>query len=316
MAQAPILTITLNPALDLAADTPQVRPGPKLRCSQPHADPGGGGINVSRALHQMGGSSQALVALGGATGARLQALLDAEGIATLPLAVPGETRESLSVTETATGAQYRFILPGPTWSSAQTDAARTAVAQALTPDTIAVLSGSMPPGVPAAFAGEVAAICRDRGAALIVDTSGGTLDALIARPAGPSVLRMDAHEAETLAGHPLPERIDTATFAEALRQRGIADTIIVARGRDGSTLAGPDGLWHASAPVDEVVSAVGAGDSFVAGYALALAKKRPPQEALRHGTAAAAACCLTPATHLCSGADVQAQLGRSILNRL
>ena len=108
-----IITVTLNPTVDLSTAAPDVVPGIKLRCSAPLVDPGGGGINVSRAIKLLGGRSTALVAIGGASGARLLELLTQEGIATIGFQGPGETRLSLSVTDAGTSDQYRFVLPGP-----------------------------------------------------------------------------------------------------------------------------------------------------------------------------------------------------------
>ena len=113
--QAPVLTVTLNPALDLSTSTDEVVPELKLRCEAPDIDPGGGGINVSRAIANMGGRSRALVALGGATGTRLCDLLHQTGLPVLRLNAPGETRQSLSVIDRSDGAQFRFVLPGPEW---------------------------------------------------------------------------------------------------------------------------------------------------------------------------------------------------------
>ena len=116
--QAPILTVTLNPALDLSTAADEVRPELKLRCEKPVVDPGGGGINVSRAIKHMGGQSTAMVALGGATGTRIADLLKADGLSLVRLTAPGETRQSLAVTDRSTGGQYRFVLPGPEWHKA------------------------------------------------------------------------------------------------------------------------------------------------------------------------------------------------------
>ena len=119
MSQLPILTLTLNPALDMATEVHEMTPGHKLRCSEPQLDPGGGGLNVSRAIKALGGDSLALVAIGGLTGDRLAGLIRGEGVTFLSILGPGETRQSLTVNEATTGKQFRFMLPGPVWGEAE-----------------------------------------------------------------------------------------------------------------------------------------------------------------------------------------------------
>lgn len=303
-AQTPILTVTLNPAFDLATSVDRLRPDVKLRCAEPAADPGGGGINVSRAIVRLGGESRAAVSLGGPTGERMAALLAREGIATVPLPAPGETRLSLAVTETRTGDQYRFMLPGPQWSEADAEAAIAAVTAAAEPDARVVLSGSTPPGVPADIAARLQAALGP-GRRLYVDTSGAALQALAQVPANLALLRMDGAEAEELAGHELPTRTASADFAAGLVARGVARTVLVARGGDGNILASNRGVWHADALKVHVVSKIGAGDSFLGAYVLARARGEDLPGALAWGAAAATAACMTPATELCRREDVE-----------
>lgn len=303
--QAPIMTVTLNPALDIATSAEKVIPELKLRCEAPDVDPGGGGINVSRAVALMGGRSTAVVALAGNTGARLHGLLRGAGVEVMRLDAPGETRQSLSVIDRSNGAQFRFVMPGPAWQPSEVRAALDAVAAAVPEDGILVVSGSNPPGVPADFPTLLAQRLQGRGTCLFVDTSGEALAAIAAGRAAPvAVLRMDDAEAEGLAGRPLPTRKDTADFASSLVQAGAARAVIVARGADGNIVADAASRWHAEAPMVEVISKVGAGDSFVAGYALAIARGMPVPDGLALGTAAAAATCMTPATDLCRPEDV------------
>lgn len=303
MADRPILTITLNPALDLATHVARVHPGEKLRCAAPLVNPGGGGLNVSRALSQMGAASRALVALGGATGAALAGLLQDEGISFDTLPSPGETRQSLVVTEDASGQQYRFMLPGPVWQPSDLTQALATVALHNQPGGIVVMSGSLPPGLADDVPAQLAAALP--GMALVLDTSGATLTRAVANPIpGLAVLRMDSDEAEALAGHPLPTAADTADFATALVTQGAAETVIIARGAEGNVLARAGTRLIARPPAVRVVSAVGAGDSFVAGLVLTMARGEGWPAALALGTAAAAAAVLTPATDLCKGEDV------------
>ncbi|MEM9971055.1 MAG: 1-phosphofructokinase family hexose kinase [Pseudomonadota bacterium] len=301
-----ILTITLNPTVDYCTTSPEIEAGPKLRCSEPQIDPGGGGINVARAVKMLGGQATALVAIGGATGAHLLQLLALEGVPTVAFQGPGETRQSMSVIHQRTGEQFRFVMPGPVWEDEDVPRALASVDQAAGEDTLVVLSGSQPPGVAKDFPSILADHVGDRKARLIVDTSGPALFHLVEEPrAALHVLRMDDPEGEELAGRALPTAKDTADFAQSLVTAGVAKTIIVARGADGSVMATADGRWHAVNPPVPVVSKVGAGDSFVGAFTNALAGALPVEECLRWGVAAASAAVMSDATRLCDRATTE-----------
>lgn len=305
-SQVAILTVTLNPALDLSTATEKVRAGPKLRCAPPRYDAGGGGINISRAIVALGGSTTALVALGGATGAHLARLLSDAGIVTTPMAAPGETRLSFSVNESNSLAQYRFVLPGPLWALETAASAMDAIAKAAVPGGFVVFSGSQPPGVPDDF---IAKLCAalPKTVRLVADTSGAPLMAVSTMAATRlDTLRMDAEEAETVAQAPLSTRKDSADFAQSLVRRGVADRVIIARGPDGSVLATASKRWFCEAAKVPVKSKIGAGDSFVAGFVLALARGQSEPRALGFGVAAASAAVMTPATELCRRTDTEA----------
>lgn len=313
----PILTLTLNPALDLATSTPAVVPDVKLRCGPPTTDPGGGGINVARAIRILGGETFALVAAGGPTGAQLLALLAREGVRTGLLASPGDTRISLSVRDDAQNMQYRFMLPGPSWGPNDAQIALAMLEGALFDGGFCVLSGSQPPGLSDDFPGEIAAACVRRTARLVIDMSGEPLTAFADRPGpGAEVLRMNDSEAEALAGHALPDRAATARFAAELVTRGIARAVILARGAEGSVLVGGTGAWACAAPQVPVRSKVGAGDSFVGGFTLALARGLSLPEALRHGVAAAASAVTSEGTKLCTREEAERLLPECIVEAI
>ncbi|PRX33811.1 6-phosphofructokinase 2 [Meinhardsimonia xiamenensis] len=312
-----ILTITLNPAVDFATTAPRIIPDVKLRCSEPHVDPGGGGINVARAIRMLGGQATALIAIGGANGARLLQLLALEGVPTVAFQGPGETRMSFSVTDAASGEQYRFVMPGPAWQEEDVARGLVSIDQATGDGTLVVLSGSQPPGVAKEFPSILAEHVRGRGARLIVDTSGPALVHLAGQPHETVFcLRMDDAEAEALAGRKLPSRTDSADFASELVARGVARNVIVARGADGSVLANAEGRWHAVAPRVPVVSKVGAGDSFVGAFALWFARGEPVAEALKAGVAAAAAAVASEATRLCDRKLTETLLAQCELTQL
>ena len=302
----PILTITLNPAVDLDTSTPAVRPGPKLRCSPPRLDPGGGGINGSRAMSELGGESLALVAAGGGMGVVLAKLLAGTGLPVRIIEAPGETRQSVAVMDENSGKQFRFIFPGPDWAASDIAKAESEIAEVIPKGGLVVLSGSHPPGFPDDFPARLVSLCDQLGARLVLDTSGAALRALEARRiSGLAVLRLDHEEAEELAAHPLPTAKDSADFAQSLVRDGVAQVVVLARGAEGSVLAEAGGRWMSHAAKVPVRSKTGAGDSFVAGFTLGLARGDTLPECLQRGMAAASAAVMTEATRLCERADAE-----------
>ncbi|MEO6040147.1 MAG: PfkB family carbohydrate kinase, partial [Saprospiraceae bacterium] len=160
-----IVTLTLHPALDKSTTTPYIAPDHKLRCTVPQIDAGGGGINVSKGIHRLGGQSTAVFPIGGHTGRLLRDLVEQAGIATQTLEVPGETRESLSVTESGNNSQYRFTMAGAGMTEAQADQCLDLVA-ALQPEWL-VVGGSLPAGLPENYLEKVADRSKKMGAKLV-----------------------------------------------------------------------------------------------------------------------------------------------------
>lgn len=307
---APILTITLNPALDMATEVPEIIPGHKLRCADAILDPGGGGLNVSRAIHALGGESLALVALGGLSGDRLADLIRDAGITFLSILGPGETRTSLSVHERKTNRQFRFMLPGPAWGETGRERVFTLLRATARPGGFAVISGSQPPGMPVDFTAELADAMQ--GTRLLVDTSGEPLQEAVRNPVlGLEILRMDGEEAESLSGHPLATRKDTADFAQSLVRKGVARKVVMARGAEGNVLATAERRIFARAPEVKVNSVIGAGDSFVAGLVLAMARGQSDDEALMMAAACAGSAVMQEATKLCRPEDVMQLLSQA-----
>ncbi len=170
-----ILTLTMNPALDIATATDRIVPAHKLRCDAPRYDPGGGGINVARAVHALGGDALAIFPAGGAAGEMIRHLLREEGLAHRPIAIDGFTRESLAVEERQTGKQYRFILPGPEISKRDQERCLDELALRAPQADYIVASGSLPLGVPNDFYARVAELARRLAKGFILDASGAAL---------------------------------------------------------------------------------------------------------------------------------------------
>jgi 6-phosphofructokinase 2 len=293
-----IVTVTLNPALDVSTETAEVAPGRKLRCAAPMVEAGGGGVNVARAVAYLGGTALPLVAAGGSNGARLMALLRAEGLEPVDLGLPLETRESFSVLETGSGRQFRFVLPGPEWTAAHCKTARAVILGACQAGDLLVVSGSRPQGVPDDYFVALARAAATLGAETVLDTSDGPLAAAAAAGADLATLRMDGEEAESLAGRPLTEPGDFAALASALVARGAARIVAIGAGALGTLVADRARRALCRAPRVPVVSKIGAGDSFTAAFALRLAAGESAVEACVWGVAAASAAVMTPGTRL------------------
>jgi 6-phosphofructokinase 2 len=316
-AQAEILTITLNPAVDIATHVAQAIAGPKLRCADPRLDPGGGGVNVARAVCKLGGSARALVAVGGTMGDRLIQLLADEGVPTLPVQVSGETRLSFAVTDDSTGGQFRFSVPGQPLTPADGARLLTEIVRHTPQNGFVVISGSVAPGLPDDFQTRVIAALAPKRVRVVIDTSSRALDWLIGHPTIPAdLLRIDQTEAAEAATHAMTTIADSVAFAADLVARGVAKTVVTGRGAEGSVLVSGDHRFFCHAPVVQVRSKIGAGDALVGAMTLALARGAAPEEVLQWGVAAASATVSTDATALCDLAQAQACFERCRIEQL
>lgn len=299
---AAIVTLTLNPALDVSTRTERVLDAHKLRCEQPRFDPGGGGINVARVLHRLGADATAVFPCGGPTGQRLRGLVQAEGVPVHCVGIAGETRESFTVHETATGREYRFVLPGPELAPGEWRACLDALGGFEPAPRWIVASGSLAPGVPLSFQQELAAAARRLGSRLVVDTSGAALPA--AFEAGLYLAKPSLSELRTLAGEPLAGEADWLRAARGLIERGRAEMIAVSLGAQGALLVTREQALRAPGLPVEVAGTVGAGDSFLAGLVAALERSGELADALATAIAAGSAALLGGGTTLARPADV------------
>lgn len=299
-----IVTLTLNPAMDLSTTAARVEPTRKLRCSLPHYDPGGGGINVARVVATLGGDALAVYPGGGPFGDLLERTLAGLGVPQWRVPIAGDTRESFTVDEGASGLQYRFVLPGPELSAVEQQACLDAIAALDPRPSWLVLSGSFPPGVAPMFFDQVVALAQRIGARLVLDCSGEALRHAGQR-GGIHLLKPSLSELATLAGGKVE---GVAAQEAALREligRGVAEVIVLSLGGEGAVLASKEGIER-FAPLDvPVCSAVGAGDSMVGAMVLALSRGWSLPAAVRYGIAAGSATLMRPGTELCRAEDVE-----------
>jgi 6-phosphofructokinase 2 len=298
----------MNPALDITTDTEVVRPTNKLRCAAARHDPGGGGINVARVAQALGAKSVAVFPAGGPAGEVVNRLLAAESIAVQRVAIGGWTRESFTVNESSTAAQYRFVLPGPELTAAEQTECIRQLRSAAGSAKIVVASGSLPPGVPDDFYQQVADVCADLEVKLLLDASGGGLKHLTS---GVYLIKPSLRELSEHVGRELLSEAEQFSAARELVDRGAAECVLVSLGADGALLVtAAAGLRYEPVRVPPG-SSVGAGDAMVAGVAVGLTRGWALSEAVRLGIAAGAAVHLTPGTAACTREDTERLFAQS-----
>ncbi|MBU8895062.1 1-phosphofructokinase family hexose kinase [Corallococcus sp. H22C18031201] len=305
---AHIVTLTLNPAVDLATEVPEVTPEHKLRCGPVRYDPGGGGINVARVVRELGGEAIALYTRGGPTGQLLEHLLEERGLTRRSIPIAAYTRESFTVAEAGRSREFRFILPGPTLTEREWTACLDAVAQVSVGASFIIASGSLMPGVPVDFYARVARLAKKLGARSVVDTAGEPLRAALEE--GVHLAKPNRRELRDLTGATSEDLVTQAAAARELVGKGQVEVLVVSLGADGAMLTTRTAQLHARPPPVEPRSSVGAGDSFLAGMTLALSRGHPPEEALRWGIASGTAALLSAGTDLCHRADFDQLLPR------
>ncbi|WP_237151490.1 1-phosphofructokinase family hexose kinase [Oryzibacter oryziterrae] len=297
----PIVTLTLNPSIDDTAEADVVRHTHKIRITAEQYDPGGGGINVTRVIKELGGNSIALYMSGGTTGQVFDELLGSRGIPRRRIPIAQNTRVCHLVYERSTGLEYRFIPEGPEVSEIEWKRCLFALKD-LDWDWC-VGSGSLPRGIPADFYVQLADLVAARGGHLVLDTSGKPLDLALER-GGIELMKPSQGEFEKLVGRALPTNDDMVIAAREMIAAGKVKMIAITMGEDGALLVTPDTHVFLQSPKVEVKSASGAGDSFVGGMVFGLASGLIPEDAFRLGVACGTASVITSGTQLCHKADV------------
>jgi len=300
-----ILTLTLNPALDVTTSVERLEPHVKLRCEPPTREPGGGGINVSRMIRELGGESCAFLAVGGKIGEHLCQLTEEAGVPTHAFPAPGMTRETLQVVERASGEQYRFVMPGPDWTEEQAEQAEAEIAGIVTRSGYewVVASGSLPPGMPGDFFARVARRAAASGARFVLDSSGAALIRGIEAPV--FLVKPDRQEIADLAAALGGRGESVEETAQEVVRRGSVEAMIYTRGAEGAVLVTEETTVRWRPPQVEVKSLTGAGDSFLAAVIVRLSRGDDFATATRWGVAAAAATATSPGTALAGRAEVE-----------
>jgi 6-phosphofructokinase 2 len=298
-----IVTLTMNPAVDESTTVPYVLPDRKLRCQALTYEPGGGGINVARAIRKLGGNALACFAAAGPAGELLKRLLDAEGVRYIATPVTGWTRENLNVLEGVSGRQFRFCMPGAALGDHEWPTFLEWVRELRPSPDYLVASGSLPPGVPVDFYARLAVVGRQVGSRVILDTSGPPLARAVEE--GVYLLKPSLREFQALVGEPESDESHLVSLAATVVKRGWCEILVLSLGAGGALWVTASERERLASPAVRMKSSVGAGDSMVGGIVLSLARGRPFGEAVRFGVAAGAAAVMNPGTALCRREDVE-----------
>lgn len=297
-----IVTLTLNPAIDKSTTVKAIVPDKKLRCADPVFEPGGGGVNVSRAIKKLGGKSTAIYVAGGYSGKFYRQLLDSEGIESCVIEIEGHTRENLIVVDESAKLQYRFGMPGPALTNEEWQKCLDVLEKSSGVEYI-VASGSLPDGVPEDFFARLAAVSKKMNAKLIADTSGQPLSH--AMNEGLFMIKPNLGELSNLQGVEELHEADVLKAAKDIINKGGCEVMVISMGPFGAMLVTKDTVLSCPSPTVRKRSTVGAGDSMVAGMVLALSRKLSWPEVLQYGIATGTATTMNPGTELCKKEDVE-----------
>ncbi|MCG5078752.1 1-phosphofructokinase family hexose kinase [Paraburkholderia tagetis] len=305
-----ILTLTVNPAVDVSTAVERVVDTHKLRCEAATRYPGGGGINVARVIQRIEGAGAHCLALylaGGVAGDLLERLLAAERVSCRRLSIAGETRENFTVKERSTGREFRFVLPGAPVDAAEWAHALDVFETLMPAPRYLVLSGSLAPGLPARAYADIAIRASARGTRVVLDTSGAPL--AMALDAGVYLVKPSLGELAELAGRPLADEAAQVAAARQIVAQRRAQIVALTLGEHGALAVSSEETLRVKALPVSVSSAIGAGDSFLAGLLVALRRGEALREAVRLAQAAASATLLTTGTSLCDAAQVRRLYG-------
>ena len=296
-----ILTITLNPAIDKTYVVNDLVPEHKLRCANPVVEAGGGGINVSKGLNILGTLSTAVFFAGGRNGEVLQEMLQRERIECLPIAVDGETRESVVIIDQATKKEFRIVVDGPEISNSTLEQIIQHI-ERVRPSFL-IASGSVPKGLANDVYALLAKSAKAKGVKFILDTSGDPLRNAVEE--GVYLLKPNLKELSILSGVKSLQFNEVPNAAGRLIKDGKAEVVVVSMSSSGALLITKEDQFHVPSPGVEQRSTVGAGDSMVSGMVWGLLNKKSLKEMTCWGVACGSAATMNSGTQLFKKQDAE-----------
>ncbi len=296
-----IITLTFSPSIDKNVSVAKLVPKDKLRCLDETQTPGGGGINVARVIHRLGGDVEAVFPEGGATGALLKQLLAKENIPLLSVKTKNETRENFAVLDQSNNKQYRMVMSSVKLFEKEWKKCLEEIDNLDSVDFI-VVSGSLPANIPLSIIGKLAKISKNKNAKLVIDTSGKALKKALYEEV--YLLKPNQEELAYLLNVTKVKKSKLEAAIKKLLHHSKCKIIAVSLGEDGAMLVTKDETHIVKPPSVKVKSTVGAGDSMVAGIVFGLSKNESLKNALAYGVACGTATTMKSSTALCQKVDV------------
>ena len=275
-----IVTITLNPAIDIRYTLDRLSIDSTNRCASVGKTAGGKGLNVSRVISLAGEKVNAVGFLGGPNGQWIAEDLTKMGIGHHFTEIEGETRNCIAILHE--GNQTEILEAGPSISMGEQRQFIIDFIEAVKDCEVVVASGSLPAGVDVSLYKEIIEITKQNNKKIIMDTSGKALEEVI--KAQPTLIKPNTEELEALFGEKINSREQLKECMAKLAGEGI-EVVVVSMGGEGALALYEGEFYHVQPPAIEVVNAVGSGDSTVAGFAVGLSKNWPIEETLRFGCA-------------------------------
>ncbi len=307
-----IFTLTMNPCLDRYIYVDDLIVDDTIRAKKVVDYPAGKGIDVSRVIRELGGVSIAIALVGGDTGRKLEEMLDKEGVIYSSIRVPQETRMNI-ILESNKG-QYRISMPGEKISVKKLQVVLEVLQALVREKDVVVVSGSLPKGVAAEFYTGIIFALKQWGATVYFDADGDKLKAgLISQP---DYIKPNLHEFQRLIGKHVNTREEIISEAKKIIDIHDLQAILLTLGGEGAYLITKEKVLFTKTIKVNVKSAVGAGDSFLAGFVLKKTEDASDEEALRWANAAGTAAVMTPGTRLCRKADVERLIDRIEVERI
>lgn len=281
-----ILTVTLNPAIDLACSVRGLTLGQVNRVTGSQSDAGGKGVNIAVLLRKFDLQVAATGFLGGDNPEIFEKLFRKEQIEDLFVRVPGFTRTGVKILDpeshTTTDLNFPGLSPEPNHMEALLDV----IGQQLKFTAAVIIAGSLPPGVEAGTIGKLVTMIKKRGVKVFVDTSGEALVSAI--EAAPTFIKPNIDELSEYLGHTVQSKNEILAEAEKLIRRGV-ETVVVSLGEQGALFVEKGESYYTTPPSIDAVSTVGAGDAVVGSMATGMMLNLSLKERARMATAISAA---------------------------